>query len=579
MGKVSALPKFVEPNATDGVILLDKFLRIKKCSPQAETLLHYPHQSLTGKHISEVLPAHIYDAVQAGRPITTRMESASSTQLVMYEPVGVSDLAGVLVIRDVCQEIQLASGVESLQDSVHHFADGVKSLPVEVFVTDGQGKTLGVNGSCEQLYGVPAATLLGRNVQELESEGFFFPSLTPVVVQTKKAVTVVQETKTGRRIMASANPVFDRSGNIVLIVTTSRDITEFYQLKQQLTHMEETFKRYVTNLGRQPSKEENLVTTSPVMQRLMGSLERVASFDSTVLFLGESGTGKDTLARHLHKLSPRNAGPFVKVNCGAVPETLMESEFFGYMPGAFTGAHKCGKKGLVELADHGTLFLDEIDSLTLALQAKLLHVIQEREFQPVGGTSTVHVDVRFVAATNKDLATLVKEGRFREDLYYRLNVIPVQIPPLRDRREEVVPLARFFLERLSKRYGVDRRLDPAALDLLSRYRWPGNVRELENVIERCIVTSASPVISAPCVAECLQTRDHSGTITLMDTDVAPSLIEKMANAERGILEEALRKYGSTRKVAAFLGVNQSTVVRKMKRFGLSSFDREETASS
>lgn len=566
----------MDSQMTDGLILLDRFMRIKKCNPQAEVILHHPLDALLGKHISELFPTEFATSCQSGNPLTTRVETESGDLLLMYEPVALPDLAGVIILRCACQEEQLASEVETLHESVHSLSDIVGDLPVEIFVTDTEGNTLSIDACCEELYGVPATVLLGRNVRDLEEEGFFSPALTPIVVKAKKAVTVVQETKTGKKIMATANPVFDKDGNIVVVVTTSRDVTSFFHLKRQLSEVEEMIKRCTTVLKQDPGSADRVIVQSPAMQRLMSTLNRIAPFDSTVLFLGESGTGKDTLARLLHRLSSRKTGPFVKVNCGAIPETLMESEFFGYVSGAFTGAQKCGKKGLVEMAHRGTLFLDEVDSLSLQLQAKLLHVIQERQFMPVGGTTNLFVDVRFMAATNKDLEALVADGRFREDLYYRLNVVPVKIPPLRERREEIVALATFFLDRLSRQYGIEKKLDLSGIDALTRYDWPGNVRELENVIERCVVISSSPTVNGRNVMDSLGVPSRP-LPPIEESEAAPftaTLGAKVADVEKAILVEALRKYGSTRKVAAHLGVNQSTVVRKMKRFGLMPSDRD-----
>lgn len=571
MSQMAAVPNLADPYGTDGLLLLDPLLRISKSNLQAERILRVSPHALIGKEITDVLPAQFTAGLDPSTHQVSRIKTDDNLLLIRYEPMEMDGLAGMILLRYISWQAQLASGVEALRGAAQSLGVAVDSPPVEIYVTDGLGNTLSVSGA-EDLYAVPASSLVGRNVYDLEKEGFFSPCITPIVVNSKKPATIVQETKAGRMVMASANPVFDRNGEISLIVTTSSDISDLFNLRRQLADLEELVQQNLTTMVRESPHPEGMIIESPSMLKVVSTLQRVAHFDSTVLLLGESGTGKDTLARLLHRSSPRSAGTFINVNCGAVPETLMESEFFGYAGGAFTGANKTGKKGLVELADHGTLFLDEVDSLSLHMQAKLLHVIQSREFMPVGGTRSLSVDVRFVAATNKNLENLVKEGRFREDLYYRLNVIPIHIPPLRERREEVIPLAQFFLEGLSRRYGVNRKLDAGTMEVLSQYDWPGNVRELENVIERAVVTSMADTISEHCLLECLQIEPDE---TCIDPVAKPvhqeegNLCEAVADTEKAILEEALRKYGSTRKVAAHLGVNQSTVVRKMHKFGIS----------
>jgi PAS domain S-box-containing protein len=305
-------------------------------------------------------------------------------------------------------------------------------------VTDGEGKTLRVNSACERFYGIPAEELIGKHVSDLEREGVFSPSITPLVLKLREPITLVQTTKNGRRIVATANPIFDADGKIVRIVTNSRDVTDFHNLKTRLSETEDLVNLYldeIRTLRQEHLKMEDIVVKSETMRRVVETVKRVASFDSTVLLQGESGTGKDIVAKMIHRLSSRASRPFIKVNCGAIPEALMESEFFGYVPGAFTGAHRNGKAGMIELANKGTLFLNEIDALPLQLQVKMLHVIQERQFMKVGGTKVTSVDIRIVAASNRDLSRLVDQSRFREDLFYRLNVIPITVPPLRDRQE------------------------------------------------------------------------------------------------------------------------------------------------
>jgi transcriptional regulator with PAS, ATPase and Fis domain len=291
---------------------------------------------------------------------------------------------------------------------------------------------------------------------------------------------------------------------------------------------------------------------------------QVAKVDSTVLVTGESGVGKEVIANAIHRLSHRSEGPLIKINCGAIPETLLESELFGYEPGAFTGARKQGKPGMFELAEKGTLFLDEVGDISLNLQVKLLRVLQDHTVMRVGGLKPIPVDARIIAATNKNLRDLVAAGSFREDLFYRLNVVSIEIPPLRCRKEDIPLLALHFLEKISKRYEFNKRFSPGIIDAFLAYSWPGNIRELENVIERMLVMTEEEEIGSRHLP--VYIRNH-----LVPDDAKMVLSENVPfhkaieQAEKQLLEQALKKSGSTRKIASALKVNQSTIVRKMKK--------------
>ncbi|WP_165876411.1 sigma-54 interaction domain-containing protein, partial [Heliophilum fasciatum] len=290
---------------------------------------------------------------------------------------------------------------------------------------------------------------------------------------------------------------------------------------------------------------------------------RVAKVDSTVLLLGESGVGKEGLAKLLHTQSGRAQGPFIKVNCGAIPEPLLESELFGYESGAFTGAKKEGKMGMFELAHNGTLFLDEIGDLPINLQVKLLRVLQEREIVRVGGTKPRAINVRILAATHRDLGAMAQEGRFREDLFFRLNVVPIAIPPLRQRRSDIIPLLYHFRDKFSKKYGIIRDFTPEVVDAFFSFDWPGNVRELENMVERLMVVSPGELIDSSQLPPNFQVRlpEKSGLVV---RSLMP-LKEAVAELERQLITKAMEEYGSTYKAAEVLGVNQSTVARRVAR--------------
>jgi transcriptional regulator with PAS, ATPase and Fis domain len=299
------------------------------------------------------------------------------------------------------------------------------------------------------------------------------------------------------------------------------------------------------------------------MQELLALALRLAQVDSTILILGESGVGKDVNAKLVHKYSKRKEGPFVTVNCSAIPENLLESELFGYERGAFTGANREGKIGLFELADNGTLFLDEISELPLPFQAKLLRAIQEREIMPVGSSKPRSVNIRILVATNRNLEALVKEGKFREDLYFRLNVVPLYIWPLRERRQDIIPLTYTFRDKFCRAYGLKKDFIPEVLGIFLEYNWPGNIRELENLVERLLVTSPGEWITlADLPPGLFEHIDYKSNIQVRG--VMPLRLA-ILELEGQLIQNALKECGSTYKAAKALNIDQSTLARKMCR--------------
>jgi two-component system NtrC family response regulator len=324
--------------------------------------------------------------------------------------------------------------------------------------------------------------------------------------------------------------------------------------------------RYLRAFAEKTSRFETLVGHSKKMAELFEIATQVAQRDSTVLLVGESGTGKELLAKAIHLNSPRRRGPFVVINCGAIPETLIESELFGHKKGAFTGA-TADRVGKFEAANGGTVFLDEISELKPALQVRLLRVIQEREIDKVGETRPLKVDVRIVAATNRNLATMIEDGSFREDLYYRLSVVTIPLPPLRDRREDISILAEHFLRKSSERYALPmRRLHPQALEMLVTYNWPGNVRELENVIESAVVLSKSEELTAECLPENIRRQDSRIAKIYLDIPEDGISLEEV---EKELLVKALEKAeGNQSKAARFLNITRKTLLYRMEKHGL-----------
>ncbi|MGB9975576.1 sigma 54-interacting transcriptional regulator [Thermovenabulum sp.] len=435
-----------------------------------------------------------------------------------------------------------------------------------VLVTDGQGKILRLNAAFAKYLGVPREDVIGKNTEELEKNRVIYPSITKLVIKEKRRLTLIQQAGK-RKLFTTGTPIFNENGEIVRVLINAMDIDEYQSLTKDALDAEK-LKKYLekcTHSG-DSGPLHRIVSVSPVMEKLIHLCLRLANVDSTVLLLGESGVGKSLIARFIHDNSPRSKGPFVKINCGSIPASLLESELFGYETGAFTGAKREGKPGLIEMAHKGTLFLDEIGDLPLNLQVKLLQVLQDRELTRIGGIKPIEVDIRIIAATNRDLRKMVEDGAFREDLYYRLSVVPITVPPLRERKEDIEPLIFYFVNYYNKRNGISKTLLQEAIDVLKDYSWPGNVRELENFIERILVTSEKNFIGVEDLPQYIKksetSRQNHCKITV---EGLMPLKEAIEMVEKQLLFLARKQCKNTYEMADLLGINQSTVVRKLKK--------------
>ncbi|RKQ15963.1 sigma-54 interaction domain-containing protein [Ureibacillus endophyticus] len=352
-----------------------------------------------------------------------------------------------------------------------------------MIVTDGSGKVLFANPAFERLFDDKLEEVIGYPIADMEKQ----TTATSKVLESGKMETVIYTTYKGKQILSTGVPVYDENGELSRIYINSRDISELNSLREKYQESQVlASKYYVELLELKKQNTKNFISHSKEMNQILETVYQIANVDSTVLLLGESGVGKDRIANIIHEESLRSdKGSFVKINCGAIPPELLESELFGYEKGAFTGANKDGKAGYFEFADKGTIFLDEIGELPKNLQVKLLRVIQDQTVTRVGGLKEKQIDVRIIAATNRDLEMMVKQGDFREDLFYRLNVVPIVIPPLRKRREDIPFLISYYLEQFNSKYSKNINLDTETLEKLYKYNWPGNIRELSNVIERC----------------------------------------------------------------------------------------------
>ena len=438
-----------------------------------------------------------------------------------------------------------------------------------IILSNEKGMMFRANRSVERVSGgVKFANIVGKTPRQLEKEGI-------ILSQTKKILgtdplTLTQKLCTGVELFITSIRAFDDDGNFMFHVATLRDMTELNRLKREMEETKDLSARYyqeLIQLRDRMLQVEQVIIKSDLMRQVCERVFKVARTDTNVLLTGPSGSGKEVVAKMIHKMSERQNNAFVQINCGAIPETLLESELFGYDKGAFTGANKQGKIGLMEMANNGTVLLDEIGDLPLALQVKLLRAIQERVIYRVGSTLPIRLDVRIIAATNKNLEEMVSEGKFREDLFYRLNVIPIHVPPLRERREDILPLAFHFLKKYNQKHETYKTLSMEVCSLLEEYEWPGNVRELENLVERMVVISDDKVLTVQCLPQRIQARCQQGTTVttkaiVNGNDIIP-LRQVREKVEREAIKNALSICGSTRNAAKLLGVDHSTIVRKM----------------
>ena len=459
----------------------------------------------------------------------------------------------------VMQEMDVVSSIfEELNVCLESSHDGI-------MVSDGMGNVIRLNAALEKLIGVKRRDILGRNVADLVQEGVYESSAILQVIETGKTATVVID-HNGRQLLITGSPVYNANSAMTAVVANIRDMSELNDLRQKLEQQQmiaEKYSKELAHIARQQSAQTSFVACSREMKTILATIHSISEVDSTVLISGESGTGKEMVVNEIYASSMRSYRPIIKVNCGAIPPALFESELFGYEDGAFTGAHRKGKPGFFELAHMGTLFLDEVGELPLEMQVKLLRVLQEGEIIRIGGSKPISVDVRIIAATNRDLWEMTEEGTFRQDLYYRLNVINIEVPPLRQRRDDIIPLVMHMLERFNQKYGKHKEIPIELGKVLRELPWRGNVRELENLIENLVVLCPEDVLTP----EHLPVRYQRGQNPASQVEIRGILPMKdmVRRAERQLIANAQAQYSSMQEVAKALGVDVSTISRKLSR--------------
>jgi len=556
-------------SAESGILAINAEGTLVLANRMAEELLGIKASECVGRSVLEIIPdTRLLEIMRTGKPLTgQKFQGKGASLIVNYAPImrsgvvtgAVSVFHDISNLNNISHELGVVKGLNrELESIIHSSYDGI-------WITDAEGRVLDINEAYERITGIKAKEVIGRTMHELVEDGYFDQSVTILVMKELKSITINQTVKGKKQILVTGNPIFDPDGKLFRVVTNVRDITELVTLREELTQEKEQAMKYKAELNHLRSmqiQDSELVFRSKQMMQITELAMKMAEVDSTLLITGESGTGKELVAKLVHKQGKGDSLPFISINCAAIPEQLLESELFGYEGGAFTGAKKEGKPGLFELAHNGTLFLDEVAELPLSLQVKLLRAIQDKAISRVGATKAIPINVRIIAATNRNLVKMLKDGTFREDLYYRLMVVPINIAPLRERKDDIPLLIRHYLDEFNRHFGYSKTLSPAVLDKLVSYSWPGNVRELKNLMERLIVMSPGSEIKVDSLPDSIYVRN--------DRHPKPGtrLKEAVEQTERYLLEETFREHRSWKKVADILGVDRATIFRKATKYQL-----------
>lgn len=541
-------------------------------------ILQYSKESMMNKDLSLFIP-HIksYNLEQECKIIKLR---TSLGQYVDVEIVNISNSINnnyIIFCYDFSKYEELPKQLNESNEKIYLYQSLLNSLQDGIFLTDDKGKTLFVNDAFLSLSNLKRSEVIGKTVYYLMSHKIVPNSCCAKVLETKSPCSTLNHYFHGKSCLVSGSPVLDSNNQLKMVVSVIRDVSELELLRQNLESEKSLALSYKAKLKQleEINNSEPLVTKSKVMSEIYDKALKVANIDSSILILGETGVGKDFLAQYIHKISKRGEeGPFLKINCGAIPEQLLESELFGYEAGAFTGASRSGKAGLFELANNGTLFLDEIGDMPYNLQVKLLSALQDKKMYRIGGNKVINFNCRIIAATNADLAELVKQKKFRIDLYYRLNVINISIPPLKYRKEDIIPLAMEFLNQFNEEYGTIKYFASRTLELFLIYDWPGNIREMKNLVERLIVISDKNCIEPEVFYE--QVLDKSKINydsffirgSSIDNEGKPTLKQKLESYEAHIIKESIDKFRTLKEASDYLDIDISTLVRKKKKYNI-----------
>jgi PAS domain S-box-containing protein/TyrR family helix-turn-helix protein len=577
MGNRTSLDPWLVLNSIyNGIVAINRDGLIVYFNKTAERIFNVPEHDAIDRYILDVLPNTGIKLVECLKTATSfygeKLNGQKVTLVSNINPIlADGNVCGVISVFQDISEVETISKELDLFKTVKNWLDTIIDSSYDgLWICDHEGKVVRINKAAERMHGVKADEVVGKSMSDLERQGLIDKSATLEVFKRKATVTMIQKIRGEKKILVTSNPIFNDREEITFVVSNDRDMSEMDNLRKKLEETQVLAKGYSSKLLELEMRGVDLssiIFRSAEMVRIIELVLKLAQVDSTVLLLGESGVGKGIMAKLIHKQSTRNHGPFVRVDCAGIPDSLIESELFGYEKGAFTGAKVEGKVGLLELANKGSLFLDEIGEIPSGIQSKLLRFLEDHEIMRVGGTEPREIDVRIIAATNKDLEKMVLSKTFREDLYYRLNVVPIRIPSLRERRDDILPLIYFNLTKFNEQYRKNKSLSAELVEALCRYDYPGNVRELANLVERVFIVSEGDRIELEDLPKTVS--GESGAVNLNPpAQLDTPLKQALERYEQSIIQSALKKYGSQREAARKLNVNQATISKKIKKYSI-----------
>lgn len=551
----------------NGLIAVDEKNRVTIFNKAAEKITGLKTTEVIGKNILNFIEgAKLDEVIQEGKEqIGFKETIGNSTVITNRSPIFSEEkiIGAVAIFQDISEFEKLASELKSTKELKERFQYLLETVHDAISMVDSQGIVTYVNAAYERIRDTKKEKIIGKSIFQIYPKSY----LAKALKENKAFLEVLTEKKDGTKLVSSISPIIvdDELKGAVAVSKEFNEIQRLAEKLQKAMAKAEYLEEELSRKQKLDSSFEIIVGNSGPLQEALAVASKASQTSTTVLIRGESGTGKELVATAIHYASKRKNHPFIRVNCAAIPTNLLESELFGYEAGAFTGANK-QKPGKFELAHQGTIFLDEVGDMSLNMQAKLLRVIQEKEFERVGGVKSLQISVRIIAATNRNLEEMLVKGEFREDLYYRLNVIPVCLPSLRERKSDIPLLAEFFLQKVSQ--NIDKQISyitPEAMECLVNYNWPGNIRELENIIERSCVLAEKSFIQTSDLPSYISQKIERDNDSLINTEQG---IATMEQYEKAIIRFALDRYRSFNQAGKALGVTHKTVATKARKYGL-----------
>ncbi|HBW37279.1 sigma-54-dependent Fis family transcriptional regulator [Desulfosporosinus sp. BICA1-9] len=556
-------------SAHNGILAINKQGIITSLNPAAERPTMSTKEKAVGRFLNDIIiPTGLLEVVRSGIPefgtkfkVGRRLYISNRTPIIKDGEV----VGAVGVFQDVSELEKILQELRSVKQLNEELQTIIVSSYDGLIICDGQGEILRCNPAVGRILEVPWAGLVGKPFKDLVDNGVFQKNIIQLVKKQDGLASILERPFDKHSLVITGNPVYSEEGEIVKIVINIRDTSELVFLREALEESKQLSEKYQSQIVQMRNQQEmgaELRSCSVIMNNVMDLASRVSQVDSPVVLVGEQGVGKEEIAKLIHLNSKRSKAPFYKLNCGSLPNQLLEIELFGQ--GISEDNGNKGKAGVFELAEKGSVYLEDIGKMSLSLQGRLLRILQDKTLQVSGGKETISVDIRIIASSMRPLKELVEKGLFRGDLFFSLNVVPIKVPALRERKEDLIPLVLFHLEQNNKRHGLEKVFSPEAVHLFLNYPWLGNVREMANVIERLVVTSNEKLISAREVDHVLYEKEQSPLRSVTVAGVIP-LKEAIDDLEQQLVKLAMKQHGTTVKAAEALGVNQSTVVRKLKK--------------